>query len=187
MKKIITTLLATAVITSATTAFAGAIPRESIPLNADERAVQITESIISDYLDEAASGTGYGLACGKANTAIRKAVIANETEGYSYTDLSPIAQNAIRIVCDMWLRPDVYKQAEEDIKILLADLIAEVQNGKDYIQALKEAYIKIYQTADTSFNYDEQFSLDTCYRDIPTVGCEKFTVSRKLLLEAIQK
>ena len=50
--------------------------------------------------------------------------------------------------------------------------------------AIKAAYEKIYQTEDASFNYDEQFSLDTCYRDIPAVGNEKFTVARKLLLEA---
>ncbi len=51
------------------------------------------------------------------------------------------------------------------------------------MQALKEAYEIIYKSADASFNYDEQFSLDTCYRDIPAVGNEKFTVARKLLLE----
>lgn len=67
---------------------------------------------------------------------------------------------------------------------MLADLITEVQSGKNYMQAVKEAYIKIYQSVDASFNYDEQFSLDTCYRDIPAVGNEKFTVARKLLLEA---
>ena len=55
------------------------------------------------------------------------------------------------------------------------------------MEAVKEAYIKIYQSVDVSFNYDVQFSLDTCYRDMPTVGMEKFTVARKLLLEAKNK
>ena len=45
------------------------------------------------------------------------------------------------------------------------------------MEAVKEAYIKIYQSVDVSFNYDVQFSLDTCYRDMPTVGMEKFTVA----------
>ena len=67
---------------------------------------------------------------------------------------------------------------------MLADIITEVQNGKDYMEAVKEAYIKIYKSVDASFNYDEQFSLDTCYRDIPAVGVEMFKVARKLLLEA---
>ncbi len=73
---------------------------------------------------------------------------------------------------------------EEELKILLADIIIEVQNGKDYMEALKEAYEIIYKSVNPSFNYDEQFSLDTCYRDIPAVGMGKLTVARKLLLEA---
>ena len=110
--------------------------------------------------------------------------MANQTNGNGYGILSPIAQNAIR---DMMLRPDVYAQAEEELKVLLADVITAVQNGMDIDTATKTAYEKIYQSADTSFNYDEQFSLDTCYRDIPAVGMEMFTVARKLLLEAAVK
>ena len=75
----------------------------------------------------------------------------------------------------------------EELKVLLADVITAVQNGMDIDTATKTAYEKIYQSADTSFNYDEQFSLDTCYRDIPAVGMEMFTVARKLLLEAAVK
>ena len=127
---------------------------------------------------------GYTLAAGYANTRIRKAVIARETSGHGYGILSPIAQNAIRVMRDMQLRPDAYAQAEEELKILLADIITDVQNGKDYGEAVKEAYIRIYQSVDASFNYEEQFSLDTCYCNIPAVGMEKFTVARKLLLEA---
>lgn len=112
------------------------------------------------------------------------AVMANQTDGNGYGVLSPIAQNAIRIMRDRQLRPDAYTQAEKELKVLLADLIADVQNGKDYMEAVKEAYIRIYQSINPSFNYDEQFSLDTCYRDIPAVGNEKFTVARKLLLES---
>ena len=113
--------------------------------------------------------------------------MANQTDGNGYGILSPIAQNAIRVMRDRQLRPDAYTQAEEELKVLLADLITEVQNGKDYNEAQKEAYIKIYQSADASFNYDEQFSLDTCHRDIPAVGMEKFTVARKLLNDARKK
>ncbi len=109
--------------------------------------------------------------------------MANETGCNGYGILSPIAQNAIRIMRDIQLRPDAYAQAEEELKVLLADLITAVQNEKEYMEAVREAYEIIYQSADASFNYDEQFSLDTCYRDIPAVGNEKFTVARKLLLE----
>lgn len=186
MKKRIITLAITAALTTTNiSTFAAEIPRESAPLNATEVQIQITENLISDILDEVKDGKlGYTLATGYANTRIRKAVMANQTDGNGYGILSPIAQNAIRVMRDMQLRSDAYAQAEEELKVLLADIITEVQNGKDYMEAVKEAYIRIYKSVDASFDYDEQFSIDTCYRDIPTVGNEKFTVARKLLLEA---
>ena len=186
MKKQIITLAITAVLAITNlSAYAAEIPRESAPLNATEAQIQITENLISDILDEVQSGKlGYTLAAGYANTRIRKAVIANQTDGNGYGILSPIAQNAIRVMRDMQLRPYAYAEAEEELKVLLADLIIEVQNRKDYMEAVKEAYIRIYKSVNPSFDYDEQFSLDTCYRDIPAVGNEKFTVARKLLLEA---
>ena len=183
-KKIITLTLIAALSATATTAFAAPIPRESAPLNATEAQIQITENIVGDILDEVQTGKlGYTLAAGYANTKIRKAVMANQTDGNGYG----IAQNAIRVMRDKQLRPDAYAKAEEELKVLLADVITAVQNGMDIDTATKTAYEKIYQSADTSFNYDEQFSLDTCYRDIPAVGMEMFTVARKLLLEAAVK
>ena len=185
-KKIITLTLIAALSATATTAFAAPIPRESAPLNATEAQIQITENIVGDILDEVQTGKlGYTLAAGYANTKIRKAVMANQTDGYGI--LSPIEQNAIRVMRDKQLRPDAYAKAEEELKVLIADVITAVQNGMDIDTATKTAYEKIYQSADTSFNYDEQFSLDTCYRDIPAVGMEMFTVARKLLLEAAVK
>ena len=187
-KKIITLTLIAALSATATTAFAAPIPRESAPLNATEAQIQITENIVGDILDEVQTGKlGYTLAAGYANTKIRKAVMANQTDGNGYGILSPIAQNAIRVMRDKQLRPDAYAKAEEELKVLIADVITAVQNGMDIDTATKTAYAKIYQSAATSFNYDEQFSLDTCYRDIPAVGMEMFTVARKLLLEAAVK
>ena len=184
-KQIITLAIAAALATTNISAYAAEIPRETTPLNATENQIQIVENLISDILDEVQTGKlGYTLAAGYSNTRIRKAVMANQTDGNGYGILSPIAQNAIRVMRDRQLRPDAYEQAEEELRVLLADLIIDVQNGKDYIEAVKEAYNKIYQSVDALFNYDEQFSLDTCYRDIPVVENEKFTVARKLLLEA---
>ncbi len=88
---------------------------------------------------------------------------------------------------DKQLRPDAYAQAEEELKILLADVITEVKNGMDIDTAIKAAYEKIYQSINPSFNYDEQFSFDTCYRDIPVVRMEMFTVARKLINNAFNK
>lgn len=184
-KRIITLAIIAALAVSNMSAYAAEIPRESAPLNATEAQIQITENLISDILDKVQSGKlGYTLAAGYANTKIRKAVMANQTDGNSYGILSPIAQNAIRIMRDRQLRPGAYAQAKEELRVLLADVIIAVQNGKDYTEAVEEAYAKIYQSVNPNFNYDKQFSLDTCYRDIPAVGIEKFTVARKLLLEA---
>ena len=183
-KQIITLTLIAALPATATTVLAAPIPRESAPLNSTEHQIQIVENIVGDILDEVQTGNlGYTLAAGYANTKIRKAVMANRTDGNGYGILSPIAQNAIRVMRDKQLRPDAYAQAEEELKMLLADVITAVQNGMDMDAATKEAYAKIYQSVNPNFNYDEQFSLDTCYRDIPAVGMEKFIVARKLLLE----
>ncbi len=185
-KKLITALLTAAMFTAtATTSFAGTIPRESTPLNADERAVQITENIISSYIDEASAGVGYALSCGKADIAVREAVIANATEGYGYGYLAPIMKNAIRTICDMRLRPEVYSQVEEELKVLLADLLIEVKNGKDLIEARKEAYILIYKSKNATFNPDNYIGIDSCYwGDIPTVDSVYFNRARKLILDA---
>ena len=184
-KQIITLAIATALTVSNMPAYAAEIPRETVPLNATEEQIQITENLICDILDEVQTGNlGYALAARYANTRIRKAVIANKTSGNGYGILSPIAQNAIRTVRDMQLRSDTYAQAEGELKVLLDDLITDVQNGKDYMEAVKEAYEIIYQSINPSFNYDKQFSLDTCYRDIPAVDMAMFTVARKLLIEA---
>lgn len=187
-KKIFTLIIAAALTVSSTTAFAAEIPRESTPLNATEEQTQIVENLIGDILDEVQSGKlGYTLAAGYANTRIRKAVIANQTNGHGYGILSPIAQNAIRVMRDWQLRPDAYAQAEQELKVLLADIITEVENGMDMNTAIQAAYTKIYQSANPNFNYDKQFSLDTCYRDIPAVGMEQFTMARKLLNDAQNK
>lgn len=77
MKKFITLTIIAAIITSHTTAFAGSIPRESVPMNATEEQIQITENIIDDILDEVVNGARYSMASAKANTKIRKAVNAN--------------------------------------------------------------------------------------------------------------
>lgn len=189
MKKKIVTLIITAALTAtSTTAFAAGIPRETTPLNSTEEQVCIVENLIGDILDEVQTGNlGYTLAAGYANTRIRKAVVAGSTNGNGYGILSPIAQNAIRVIRDRQLRPDAYAQAEQQLKVLLSDIIIEVENGMDMDTAIKAAYEKIYQSVNPLFNYDEQFSLDTCYRDIPAVDIAMFTVARKLLNNAQKK
>ena len=183
MKKFISIILSIIAITG-TTAFAAKIPRESAPENATEEQICIVENLISDILDEVESGNlGYTLAAGYANTGIRKAVIAHQTNGHGYGILSPIAQNAIRTMRDNMLRPEIYGQYEEYLKVLLADILTDVKNGRDLENARKAAYEKIYQSVNPTFNYDEQFSLNICYRDIPAVDAVMFTVARQLIIE----
>lgn len=55
-KQIITLTIAAALVTTNISAYAAAIPRESVPLNATEQQIQITENIISDILDEVQNG-----------------------------------------------------------------------------------------------------------------------------------
>jgi hypothetical protein len=184
-KKLTTLLLTAAISTASITALAAPVPRESAPLNATEEQIVIVENLIGDILDEVAAGNiGYTEAAGYANTRVRKAVVAGETNGHGYGILSPIAQNAILDIRDMYLRADVYAQDEEYLKILLADILSDVENGKDFEEARKEAYIRIYQSTDLSFNAEEQFSIDTCYRDVPTVDRAMFNRARKLLDDA---
>lgn len=107
-----------------------------------------------------------------------------ETGGYGYGVLSPISQNAIRTVRDMYLRPDYYAQIEEKLNILLADLITDVQNGKDYGTAYEEAKIRIYQSANPSYNPAVDRAGDFCYWNVPPIDYAEFTVARKLLINA---
>ena len=145
---------------------AAEIPRESAPLNATEEQIVIVENLIGDILDEVAAGQlGYTEAAGEANTRVRKAVVVGETNGHGYGILSPIAQNAILDMRDTYLRPDAYRQAEDELRILLADLLMEVSNGKDIVQAQKEAYILIYRLQDTDFDPDNYSAIDHCYWD----------------------
>ncbi len=169
---------------SAVTASAAPIPRETAPESVTEEQIVIVENLMGDILDEVYNGTGYGLASARANTKIRKAVMNGETGGYGYGVLSPISQNAIRIVRDMYLRPDYYAQLEKKLNLLLADLIIDVQNGKNYDTAYEEAKTRIYQSANPSYNSAVDRVGDFCYWNIPAVDAAEFTVARKLLLDS---
>ena len=182
----LTAIILTAVTAAAITApsYTAPIPKGSAPVNATEDQIQITENIIGGVLDKVYNGMGYAEARGKATTLVRKAVIAGETNGHGYGILSPIAQNAILAVRDIYLRPEVYAQAEEELKVLLADPLVEVNNGKDMTEAQKETYILIYKSKDPSFDPNNYVGMDTCYQpDFPAVGRAYFNRARKLINE----
>ena len=60
-------------------------------------------------------------------------------------------KNAILNARDMYLRPEVCQEAEDRLKVLLADTITEVENGMEINTAIKEAHTKIYQLINPAF------------------------------------
>ena len=181
LKTIITLALA---VSMTATVSAAEIPRATAPLSATEEQILIVENLIGDILDEVQNGLGYAEAENKAEPRVYKAVITGQTNGNGYGVLSDIMRNAILNVRDMYLRPEVYQEAEEWLKILLADAITEVENGLDLVTAIKEAHTKIYQSINPAFDPEVQFSIDTCYRDIPAVDMAVYNRTRKLLDDA---
>lgn len=178
------TLLMALLISSVIPAYAEEIPRESLPRNTPPGSIPVAEQLISGILDEVAAGMGYSDAKIKAHNTILNAVLANETNGYGFAILKAIANNAIFEYRDMYLRPEYYKQAEEQVRVLISDLIVQVKNGGNYEEARKAAYTRIYQTADPSYNPDEYYLMDFCYWDVPAVDSALFNRARKLLLDA---
>ena len=186
MKKIKTMLLTITAITVMTqSVFAADIPVESYPDNATDESVAITQNLISGILDEVQNGLGYQPAWCKANNAVFAAILANETGGYGYADLAAIARNAILQCRDMYLRPEYYAEKENVVRALIFDLIKEVEIGAtDYKTAEKQAYTRIYQTAEPTFNPGTDCVGDFCYRDMPPIDSALLTQARKLLKNA---
>ncbi|MDO5397979.1 MAG: hypothetical protein Q4G33_08600 [bacterium] len=185
LSKIITTLLMTLAVSH--TALAAEVPIESAPCNATIESITVTEQLISDELTAVQNGEGYQPAWARANRKIFDAVIEKQTNGYGYADLANIARNALIQYRDMYLRPDYYKMQDEAIYDLISDLIIEVQNGKDYSEAVDEAYTRIYKSVNPSYEPNSEIGIDRIYLDIPATDTVKFSRARKLLLEAIPK
>ena len=184
MKKQIITLALTAVLlVSSATVNAATIPRETAPQNATEEQIQIVENLIGGYLDEINTGASYGMIASEADTKIYKAVLFDQTNGNGYAILSAISQNALRTSRDMYMRPEVYRQTEENLKVLLADILSEVENGMDIDEARKVAHTKIYQSINPSYTPPAPHT-DFCYADTPGVDMAVYTVTNKLLIEA---
>lgn len=183
MKKVI--LLALTFILSVTAVNAQEIPIESVPCDATEEQIILTENLISDVLIEVQNGMGYAEATAKSNCIIFNAVISNQTDGYGFGILSAIANNAIFQYRDMYIRPEFFAENESKVKTIVSDVITQYANGEiDYPTAVKKSYEKLYQSVNPSFNYDDELSKDICYRDIPAISGSIFTIARKLLINS---
>ena len=186
MKKIMITLIALLLWgTMSQTVTAAEIPIEAAPCNATKESITITENLISDILTEVQNGLGYGEANGKAQAIICRAVIENTTGGFGYADLMSMARNSIFLYRDMYLRPELYEAKKEAVYWLICDLITEVGKGKNYNEALDEAYTRIYQSINAAYTANAEMASDRIYWDIPPADFVMFSQARKLLLEAI--
>ena len=180
MKTLIVLLLVLMVSTSVS---AAEIPPESLPSNATFECMEYTESLISDILDKVQNGLGFSNAQAEARRRFFTLVVRGQSNGYSFSQLSEIASNAIFQYRDMYLRPEFYTQNEDKVRHLISDVLREYKLGKiNYNEAKKRAYEKIYQSVDASFDYDTEFAKDTCYRNIPSADNSLFTIARKLIL-----
>ena len=162
---------------------AAEIPPESLPSNATFECMEYTESLISDILDKVQNGLGFSDAQAEARRRFFALVVSCQSNGYSFSQLNEIASNAIFQYRDMYLRPEFYTQNEDRVRCLISDVLEAYNLGRiDYNEAKKQAYEKIYQSVDASFDYDREFAKDTCYRNIPSVDNSLFTIARKLIL-----
>jgi len=181
MKKLIVLFLSFVMISTSVNAVE--IPPESLPSNTSFECMEYTESLISDILDKVQNGLGFSDAQAEARRRFFTLVVSGKSKGYSFSQLSEIASNAIFQYRDMYLRPEFYTQNEDKVRKLILDVLEEYKLGRiDYNEAKKRAYEKIYQSVDASFDYDTEFAKDTCYRNIPSVDNSLFTIVRKLIL-----
>ena len=77
-------------------------------------------------------------------------------------------------------RPNVYRTAETMLRPLLSEQIAAIKNGKDYSEAVIEAYIVIYP----EFFSVSQMFVDQCYWETTTVDPAILATARKILRDA---
>ena len=185
MRKVSIFLIVISIMASTFSVNAAPVPRESVPCNATEHQIIVAESFISGVLDDVKNGMGYADARAKSNLIIFNAWLNGQTSGYSYGELTDIANNAIFQYRDMYLRPNFYIENEEKVRAIIADVITQYANGEiNYDKAEFNARVKIYQSVNPLFNPDKEFAKDNCYRDIPSVDNSLFTIARRLILEA---
>ncbi|MEE0962886.1 MAG: hypothetical protein U0L73_01555 [Ruminococcus bromii] len=183
MKNLKAILILTLISIFITTTYAAEVPRESVSLHLSEDCVLVAESLISEVLTEVQNGLGYSDARAKSNRIIFDAWLAGKTNGYSYGDLTVVANNAIFQYRDMYLRPDFYSNNVEQVRTIIAPVIEGFKSGKiTYEKAAFDARVKIYQSVNPNFNPDVEYMKDPIYRDIPAVDNSLFIIARRLIL-----
>ena len=134
MKKLIVLFLSLLMISISVNA--AEIPPESLPSNSTFECMEYTESLISDILDKVQNGLGFSDARAEARRRFFTLVISGQSNGYSFSQLSEIASNAIFQYRDMYLRPEFYVQNEEKVRRLISDVLEEYKLRRiDYNEA----------------------------------------------------
>ena len=184
-KSIISIMSIVSIFISSFIVSAAEVPRESLPCNATEDQIIVTERLVGHIFDEVIHGFGYYNARAKSNVIIFNAWLNHQTSGHAYGELVNIANNAIWQYRDLYLRTNFYTENEATVKAIIADVIAQYQNVEiDYNKACFEALVKIYKSVNPSFNPDIEFAKDSCYRDIPSVDSSLFAIARKILIKS---
>ena len=143
MKKLIVLFFSLFIIS--TSVYAAEIPPESLPSNATFECMEYSESIISDILDKVQNGLGFSDAQTEARRRFFVLVVSGQSNGYSFSQLSEIASNAIFQYRDIYLRPEFYIQNEDKVRSIISDVLEAYRCGRmDYDEAKKRAYEKIY-------------------------------------------
>ena len=98
--------------------------------------MEYTESLISDILDKVQNGLGFSDARAEARRRFFVLVVSGQSNGYSFSQLSEIASNALFQYRDMYLRPEFYTQNKDPVRQLISDVLEEYKLGRiDYNEA----------------------------------------------------
>lgn len=91
-------------------AYDAEITVECAPVNATPESIAITENLISPILEEVQNGLGYQPDWCKVRNTVSGAVLAENTNGYCYLDLTSVAWNALIYYRDVYLKPEYYTE-----------------------------------------------------------------------------
>lgn len=184
-KSIISIMSIVSIFISSFNVSAAEVPRESLPCNATEEQMIVTERLVGHIFDEVINGLGYSDARAKSNVIIFNAWLNHQTSGYAYGELVNIANNAIWQYRDMYLRPDFYANNLEKVRAIIAPVIEDYNSGTiTYAEAEFNARNMIYQSVKPDFNPDVEYMKDPLSGDIPSVDNSLFILARKLILES---
>lgn len=110
-------ILAITTLINVVTVHATEVPRESLPCNATEEQIIVTERLVGHIFDEVINGLGYSDARAKSNVIIFNAWLNNQTSGYAFGELINIANNAIWQYRDLYLDRISIQKIKQELRL----------------------------------------------------------------------